>query len=82
MGAINSSGDMLSFQAVVERKKFRPKKVKRLGPTTVGDGSLHFMFCPFMKEWGCLDEAKLAESLKTLDEAGIETPTIGEVSQV
>ena len=75
MHAVNSQGELFTLEAMIERKRFRPKKVKRIGKTRVVDeGGFQFILYPFMKEWGCVDEEKMKRALEQMARMGIETP--------
>jgi hypothetical protein len=76
MSAGNSQGELFMLSAAVERKKIKSQKVKRFGQTLFEDRGYPLMLYPFMKEWGCVDDEKLAKSLARIDSFGIETPHI------
>jgi hypothetical protein len=76
MSAANALGESFSLQASFTRKKLRRSKVKSINATQFIGDAFELSLYPFMKEWDCVDEARLAKSLAALDEMGIETPHI------
>jgi hypothetical protein len=76
LSGANAQGERFQLIAMVERRRLGSKKVKRLGPTEVDAEGFPFIFLPFFEEWGCVDEVKLARSLESLEELGIETPSM------
>jgi hypothetical protein len=77
MHAVNSEGVAFALHAKIERKKNNPKKVQRIGQTRSDDDGFQFILYPFMNEWGCVNQQKLAEAIKLQSEMGIEDPRIG-----
>lgn len=73
MNAANSRGESFVLEAMIERKRNNPKKVKRIGKTLVIEGGFQFIFYPFMREWGCVDEEKMMQAIEQMDTMGIET---------
>jgi hypothetical protein len=58
--AASSGGEFISLQAVVSRRRWNSKKVKEIGPTEEDEKGFPFILSPFFREWGCLDEGKVA----------------------
>jgi len=74
MHAANSRGESFVLEAMIERKRNKPKEVRRLGKTRVDDRGFQFILYPFMKEWGCVDEEKVMWALSQMYKMGIATP--------
>lgn len=76
MNAGNSNGEMFVLHADFERRKIRSNKIREIIPTVEIDSGFMYIFYPFMTEWGCVDQEKLAKSFETSKELGIEDPII------
>ena len=57
--AANSLGEIFGLEAKIERRRWNTKKVKRLGDVIRDRDGYPFMYYPFQKMWGCVDEKRL-----------------------
>lgn len=76
--AANSRGEHFQFTSEINRRRAGSLKVKSLGPVDIETEGFPFIFAPFLQLWGCLDEKELMRSFATMEEMGIQTPTLNE----
>lgn len=77
LSAASAKGESFMISAPVIRKRPGSLKVKSVGRGDYTDDGFQFMFVPFFKEWGCLDEKAMQQAFDNMDNMGILHPTIG-----
>lgn len=69
--AASSDGKCYQYSAIVERKKIKKHKVKRILTTDFSESRFQYVLSPFQVAWGCLDSEELKKSETHLEELGI-----------
>ena len=76
VSAANAQGELVHITAEVTRMRFRPQKVRSVGPPHVETDGFTFFLAPFLQQWGVTDKEAMQRAFSQMDAMGIEIPRV------